>query len=140
MTAKNSSSLRPIILAIVATSLLLAAAPASASKPAHSTSSIGLVLLNSADGLPHYGEQVTFRVSTSATDRPYVLLNCYQNGVWLYAAQAGFYAAYPYSQVFVLASTAWTGGAADCKATLGVNNAYGTRFTMLASTTFHVYA
>ncbi len=131
---------RITILALVATSLLLAAAPALARKPLRSASSIDLVLLGSSAGLPHYGQQVTFSVSTSATDRPYVLLNCYQNGVWLYAAQAGFYPAYPFSRVFTLASTAWTGGAADCTATLGVNNSDGTRFTKLASTSFHVYA
>src|SRR5438093_13309875 len=33
---------------------------------------IGLVLLNSTDGLPHVGQQVTFNVSTTATSYPWV--------------------------------------------------------------------
>jgi len=128
------------ILTLAALSLFLTASPAFAAKPT-SSSSIKLVLLSASVGSgPHWGNQVTFAVSTTATDRPYVLLNCYQNGAWLYAAQAGFYASYPFSQVFTLSSTAWTGGAADCKARLGKLNAYGTKFTELASTSFHVYA
>src|SRR5262245_24919993 len=42
---------------------------------------ISLVLLNSTDGLPHFGQYVTFNVSTSATAYPYVTLTCYVNGV-----------------------------------------------------------
>ncbi len=127
------------ILTFAAMSLLLAASPALAGKP-NSSSSIRLVMLSASASGPHWGDKVTFAVSTNASDRPYVLLNCYQNGVWLYAAQAGFYASYPFSQVFTLSSTAWTGGAADCKARVGKLNAYGTKFTELASTSFHVYA
>ncbi len=129
------------ILTLAAMSLFLAASPGLAAKPT-SSSSIRLVLLSASavGSVPHWGNQVTFAVSTTATDRPYVLLNCYQNGAWLYAAQAGFYASYPFSQVFTLSSTAWTGGAADCKARVGKLNAYGTKFTELASTSFHVYA
>ena len=128
------------ILTLAAMSLFLAVSPALAAKPT-SSSSIKLVLLSASVGSgPHWGNQVTFAVSTTATDRPYVLLNCYQSAVWVYAAQAGFYPSYPFSQVFTLASTAWTGGASDCKARLGKLNAYGTKFTELASTSFHVSA
>jgi hypothetical protein len=129
------------ILTLAATSLLLAVSPALAGTP-KSSSSISLVMFSvSAIGTgPHWGNQVTFAVSTNATDRPYVLLNCYQNGKWVYAAQAGFYPSYPFAQRFTLASTAWTGGAADCTARLGALNAYGTKFRELASTSFHVSA
>jgi hypothetical protein len=129
------------ILTLVATSLLLAVSPALAGTP-KSTSSISLVMFSaSAIGTgAHWGNQVTFAVSTNATDRPYVLLNCYQDGGWVYAAQAGFYPSYPFAQGFTLASTAWTGGAADCTARLGTLNPYGTKFRELASTRFHVSA
>src|SRR5438552_3635938 len=46
------------------------------------TGSFSLVLLNSTDGLPHYGQNVTFSVSSTAA-YPSVALTCYQNGVWV---------------------------------------------------------
>jgi hypothetical protein len=129
------------ILTLAATSLLLAVSPAFAGTP-KSSSSISLVMfsVSSLGTGPHWSNQVTFAVSTNATDRPYVLLNCYQNGAWVYAAQAGFYPSYPFAQGFTLASTAWTGGAADCTARLGALNAYGTKFRELASMRFYVSA
>lgn len=110
----------------------------------NSNSSISLVLLSSRvtteSANPRFGDQVTFAVSTTATDRPYVVLNCYQGGAWVYTAQAGFYAVNPFGTTFTLASGWWTGGQADCTATLGMNSAGGTKFTRLASTSFHVDA
>ena len=81
---------------------------------------------------------MAFDVSTNATDRPYVLVNCYQNGTWVYAGQAGFWAGALFGQNFTLASTSWTSGAATCTARLGALNADGTRFRELASTSFNV--
>ena len=79
-----------------------------------------LVVLNSTDGLAHWGGQVTFTVSTTETTEPHVSLRCSQNGVLVYATQTGFYAGYlwPWTQVMTLSSVAWTGGSADCVATL----------------------
>ncbi len=76
--------------------------------------------MNSTDGLPHYGQQVTFNVSTNATTQPNVSVDCYQNGALVYGAVAGFYAGYPWpwTQVFTLSSPSWTGGAANCTAAL----------------------
>jgi len=90
------------------------------------------------DGFAHAGQHVTFNVTTSATASPFVSLNCYQGGVWVYTASAGFFAAYPWSQVFTLASTSWMSGAADCTALL-YSTKDGTRTTTLATTSFHVY-
>jgi hypothetical protein len=83
-------------------------------------SGFNLVVLNSTDGLAHWGGQVTFNVSTTATTEPHVSLKCSQNGVLVYATQTGFYAGYlwPWTQVMTLTSVAWTGGSADCVATL----------------------
>ena len=99
------------------------------------TSSLTLVLLNSTDGLPHWGQQVTFNVSTTATTEPYVTLYCYQNGKQVYSSWAGFYPSYPWpwNQVMTLSSLSWTGGAADCTATLSSSTA------TLKSISFHVY-
>jgi hypothetical protein len=134
---------RNVAVTVVALAALAVASSAVAAGGGNgkSSSSISLVVMSAtrtaADVGARYGDQVTFDVSTNATDRPYVLLNCYQNGVWVLAGQAGFWASYP-SKTFMLASTWWTGGAATCTARLGSINADGTRFRELASTSFDV--
>jgi hypothetical protein len=104
------------------------------------TGSFSLVLLNSTDGLPHWGQQVTFNVSTTATTEPNVSLNCYQNGGLVYGAEAGFYPSYPWpgSQTFTLSSPSWTGGAASCTAKLYYFS--GKTTTTLATMNVQVYA
>jgi hypothetical protein len=132
-------------LALGAVALIGASGPAMAAKGSGHTSggtgSISLVLLNSSDNLAHYGGQVTFDVSTTATDKPSVKLTCYQGGVSVYRASAGFYPDYPWkwAQTFTLASSVWTGGAADCTADLYYVNSKGA-FTTLTTLSFPVYA
>jgi hypothetical protein len=128
---------------IVTLVLTLALAPAAfAGKPGKpgkgggTGASLNLVLLDSTDGLPHYGQHVTFELSTTAT-RPYVNLKCYQGGEWVTNQTVGFYAGYPWSQVFPLSSWKWTGGVADCTARLYTASRKGT--TTLATLGFHVY-
>jgi hypothetical protein len=117
--------------AAVATTLALAvtgvAAPALAGKPqaggkptAGSSSTLNLVLLNSTDGLPHHGQDVTFEASSSSTTEPHVKLACSQGGTVVYNAQTGYFASYPWpwTNTMKLSSGAWTGGAASCTATL----------------------
>lgn len=83
-----------------------------------STATMTLVLENSTDGLPHYGQTVTFQVATNATSQPNVSLDCYQAGKLVYGAVSGFYPSYPWpgTQNFILSSPSWTGGAASCTA------------------------
>jgi hypothetical protein len=101
-------------------------------------SSVSLVLVDpSSDGMAHSGQQVTFAVATTATTSPFVSLNCYKDGVWVYTASAGFFAAYPWSQNFTLSSSSWTSGDAECTARL-YSSRDGTRTTTLATTSFHV--
>jgi hypothetical protein len=134
-----------IALALV-TVVALVAGPATAGgrgggkgKPGSGgSSSLSLVLVNSTDGLPHHGQDVTFNVSTTSTDRPFVSLNCYQDGVWVYAASAGFFPDYPWSQNFTL-SNDWFTSAGDCKVRLYMTKD-GSRSTTLATLDFHVYA
>ena len=107
------------------------------------SSSIDLVMVSArsaaADAAgPSHGDTVTFDVKTDATNRPYVLLNCYRSGDWVYAAQAGFWASYPYGQNFTLDADSWSSGAASCTARLGALNRDGTKFRELARTTFDV--
>jgi hypothetical protein len=103
-----------------------------------SGSTLTLVVLDPDDGGANYGEQVTFQVSTTATDQPQVSALCYQNGILVYSASAGFWDGYPWpwARNFTLQSSSWTGGAADCKATLEYWD--GRRFRDLASLGFTV--
>ena len=84
--------------------------------------SLSLVMVAdvNGDGLPNWGDTVTFNISTTATDQPNVSLTCSQNGVVVYGAVAGFYDSYPWpwTKNMSLASQSWTGGAADCVAKL----------------------
>lgn len=86
------------------------------------SSSLTLEMVNdlNADGLPNWGDSVTFNVSTTATTEPHVDLTCYQNGSLVLGATTGYYASYPWpwTQTMTLSSTMWQGGAADCTATL----------------------
>jgi hypothetical protein len=103
-------------------------------------SHLTLILVNSTDGLAHWGQQITFSISTTATSEPHVSVICYQGGSLVYSAQSGYFAGYPWpwTQVMTLSSSLWTGGAADCTATL--YSLSGSRSTTLATMSFHVYA
>lgn len=107
------------ILAVIGFSST-AFAPVASKHPPAASSSLKLVLVNSTDGLPHYGQSVTFQVSTTATTQPNVSVQCFQGGGLVYSAEAGFYPSYPWpgTQIFPLASPSWTGGAASCTASL----------------------
>ena len=104
-----------------------------------STLSLKMVYDQNANGAPNWNDQVTFNVSTTATDKPWVKLNCYQAGVWVSTSTAGFFAAYPWAPNFTLASGGWTGGAGDCTATLYMVTSNG-RSKTLATLSFHVDA
>src|SRR5262249_57986185 len=83
------------------------------------SSSISLVVLNSPDGLPHWGGEVTFNTSTSATDQPFVNLLCYQNGALVAEGWAGFFeGALNSGYTFLLHSGALPRGAGDVPAWL----------------------
>jgi hypothetical protein len=102
------------------------------------TGSLALVMVTdgNANGLPNWGDQVTFNVSTTATAEPHVDLTCSKGGVLVLGATTGFYASYPWpwTQVMTLSSPSWQGGAADCTATLYYFS--GSRNTVLSTVRF----
>jgi len=102
---------------------------------------IELVLVNSADTVANWGEQVRFTVSTTATSEPRVDLKCYQGGTLVYAGTTGYYDSYPWpwTQTFTLYSQSWTGGDADCTAVLYKLANTGSK-TTLNSLSFHAFA
>lgn len=99
---------------------LLVAGTALAGK---STSSLRLVVLQS-DGArvvasePSWGGQITFDVSTTETDRPFVNVRCHQGAAFVYDGWHGFFDAYVPEATYTLSSLSWTGGGADCVARL----------------------
>ena len=104
--------------------------------PSGGGGNLALVMVTDANGTgPSWGDQVTFNVSTTATDRPTVRLHCYQNGNLVYTFSAGFFAGYPWTTVYGLSSQSWTGGAADCTASLIYSRSSG-RIVTLATLNF----
>lgn len=108
------------------------------------SSSIALVVLGdaaafeAASSAPSYGDEVTFEVSTTATDAPYVNLKCFQNGTLVGEAWEGFFDGALGDRTFTLWSPQWSGGGAECTATLSKRTRHG--WQQLASTSFHVDA
>ena len=134
------------VVLVMVTMLVIAAPAAFAAKggggKGHGTTTGGsgtfsfvMVSDTNANGLANYGDSVTASVVTTIA-QPWVQLTCYQNGTTVLNQYIGFYAGYPWSQVFSLGTWMWTSGAADCNARFfdGSNNA------TLATTSFHVDA
>jgi hypothetical protein len=93
------------------------------------------------DGLPNYGDTVTFNVATTATATPYVDLTCSQNGVVVLSATWGDFASYPWpwTKDMNLASQMYTGGQAACVATLYTFNSRAKK-QILATLPFTAFA
>lgn len=102
-------------------------------KPSGGTGTISLVLVDSTDGLAHYGQRVTFNVATTATNEPWVNLKCWQNGTLVAEGWNGFFERSITGRNFGLYSPQWTGGAADCTAYLTTPQR-----KVLGSASFHV--
>lgn len=102
--------------------------------------SISLVMVTdlNGNGLPNWGDTITYNVSTSATSAPQVQTSCYQSGVLVLHADAAFYAGNPfaYMDYLQLSSLAWTGGAADCTAVMYYTS--GKKTVTLSTLSFHV--
>lgn len=102
------------------------------------TSSLTLRMVTdkNGNGVPNWGDEITWVISTTATTEPFVDLACYQNGTVVYGTTGGFFASYPWpwTKVMLLSSPSWQGGAAQCQAKLyylsGRNN------VVLATTSF----
>jgi hypothetical protein len=110
-----------LVLALVLVPAAVAGKGVTSGKPGGGGSSSGSVSLvmtdENSNGVPNWGETVTFTVSTTATSRPFVSLSCYQSGVRVYSFSAGIFPDYAWTQTYTLRSSNWTGGPADCTAT-----------------------
>jgi hypothetical protein len=103
------------------TVLSTSAAPRSGGKTS-GTGSLALAMVSdvNSNGLPNWGDSVTFSVTDPATTEPHVEVTCSQNGTVVYSATTGYYASYPWpwTQTMELKSNSWTAGSADCTARL----------------------
>jgi hypothetical protein len=111
------------------------------SKGSKGSGTISLVLLDSTDGLPHFGQEVTFEVFASSTSQPWVELLCYKNGTHVYRQANGIFPG-SLDQTFTLGPTPlWQGGEADCTAYLQDWDSYSKngKIQNLASISFRVY-
>ena len=96
-----------------------------------------LVYDANADGLPNWGDTVTFDISQTATTQPFVNLKCYQDGVLVASGSQGYFdGALNSSRDFGLSAGTWQGGAAECTAWLDMYTRQG--WSHLGSTAFHV--
>jgi hypothetical protein len=129
-----AAAVAALCLALAGTALAAKGGGRGGGKPQPGTGTISLVLLDSTDGLAHWGQRVTFNVSTTATNQPWVNLRCYQNGALVSEGWEGFFAGSLDDGIFGLYSPQWTGGDADCTARLTTP-----QWSELASTSFHVY-
>jgi hypothetical protein len=116
------------------------AAGGGGNKRIHGT--IELKLLESTDDRAHFGQKVTFTVTTNATDYPWVTVKCLQNGDLVYTQSNGIFPT-SLNQIFTLGPTpSWTGGGADCTAYLQDWDSYyrNSKITTITSMPFHVYS
>jgi hypothetical protein len=137
----HTAQIAALVLALAVVPIALAAKGGGKPSGGGGSGTISLHLLNSGDGLAHFGQRVTFDVYTTATQYPWVTVDCYDaKGAWVYHASNGIFPT-SLNQVFTLGSNTWTSGAANCTAYLQNWDNYGRHgsITNLASTNFHVY-
>ena len=137
----HAASIVALVLALAFIPAALAAKGGGGGKPGGgggtSTLSLKMVTDLNGNGTPNWGDTITFSISTTATTSPYVNLSCYQGGVLVASGDSGFFAGYPWAtQNMTLRSTLWSGGAADCTATLYYFGSKGK--VTLATLPFHV--
>jgi hypothetical protein len=76
-----------------------------------------MVTDSNSDGLPNWGDHITFNVTSDAQNY-FVKLDCYQSGVWVYEQTNGFYIGWAWGHDYGLGSINWKSGGADCTALL----------------------
>ena len=98
--------------------------------------SLSLVVLDGADLTANHRERVAFDVTTSATDRPFVGVRCWQGTAWVLDGYTGYFATYMFDPWVTLDSAYWTPGVeASCTARLFYYDRKGNQ-KVIATTTF----
>jgi hypothetical protein len=132
-THRRTTHLRPVAgrraglvlagLALLVVTVSGAVAPANAAKGGKGdggkpgATSLALVVLDSGDAVARHGDRITFAVSTSKTDRPFVGVTCWQGEVGVFNSSIGIFPEYMFEPSLTLDSTYWQAGAeASCTA------------------------
>ena len=139
MTKKTPVS-RFALAALTGLAVLALVPAASAGKPAAGGGgTLRLVLMDGATQAAHDG-RVTFEVSTTATDRPFVGLRCWQGSNWVSDGYVGYFPGAMFDPWFTLDSPYWADGvAASCTARLFYYDRRGNQ-KVLATMSFPVAA
>lgn len=104
--------------------------------PSKGGGTIALVVLDGADAVANHTERVAFEVATTATDRPFVGVRCWQGTSFVLDAYTGYFATYMFEPWVTLDSGYWVAGtAADCTARLFYYDRRGNQ-KVLASVAF----
>jgi hypothetical protein len=116
-----------IVLALIAVPALAAkGGKGGGGKPSAGGGTISLVVLDGTDAVANYMERVAFDVSTTATDRPFVGVRCWQASDFVMDAYTGYFEDYMFDPWVTLGSTYWNAEAsANCTARLFYYNKRG---------------
>ena len=126
-------------IALAAALLALAVAPAALAGKGGGKGGAGatgggtlkLVVLDGPDSLANHRERITFQVSTTATDRPFVGVRCWQGDSWVLDAYVGIFPGYEYDPWITLDSDYWKDGmAATCTARLFYSDRRGNQVVL----------
>jgi hypothetical protein len=115
----------------------LLAGTALAGKPSAGTASVSVVYMDGATEA-HFAARVTFNISTTATSSPFIHLKCWQGGTLVEEAWQGFFStALGHQWIYLGPTPLWQSGDAECTAYVEKSTKRG--FSVLGSTSFHVY-
>jgi hypothetical protein len=96
-----------------------AAAGKGGGKPSGGGGTLSLVMLDGGDNSANHGERASFNVSTTATDRPFVGVRCYQGANFVLDGYTGYFPTYMFDPWVTLDSLYWADGVdANCTARL----------------------
>jgi hypothetical protein len=110
--------------------------PGGGGKPSGGSGTVTWYMMDGGDTTANYEERIAFNVQTTATDRPFVGLRCFQGTDFVLDGYTGYFPQYIYDPWITLGSPYWDASLpADCTARLFYYNSRGGQ-VVLAMTSF----